>query len=193
MLESTQFHDAIIRQDAVTEHTSGLPAENLAGGGGTLRNRFLLRRPLLEETQLFRRQDDNPHAAPRDQSMRSPDVLVPLRSDKGSSQKVTMLQRWIGRVERVKAHTFVAVVGDATTPQNSPEEVELDCREIPPSDLQLLAPGAAFYWTIGYEDSPGGQRKRVSALRFVRQPHLSEAEMNRIFDRADRLAAFLEH
>jgi hypothetical protein len=193
MLESTNFHDALIRQDTTIERLSVPPAENLAGGPFPPRKKFLMRQPLLEETLLFRRQNDEAQAAPRDQAMRSPKVLVALDSERGPRQKVTMLQRWIGRVEEIKTHTFVAVVSDATASQHPPEEVELDCGEIPRSDLPLVFPGAAFYWTIGYEDSPGGQRQRVSALRFVRQPRLSKTLINRIFDRADRLATFLEH
>ena len=56
----------------------------------------------------------------------------------------------------------------------------------------LVAEGAAFYWSIGYRDTPGGQRERVAALRFVRQPRLSEADVKQIFEQADRLATFLE-
>lgn len=193
IVESAQFPDALIRQDATMDRTSGLLANNLADGSFPPRKEFIMRRPLVEETRLFRGQTVETDAAPRNQSMRSPDVLVRLSSESRPSPKVTMLQRWVGRVERVKANTFLAVVSDATTPKNPLEEVELDCREIALGDLHLLAPGAAFYWTIGYEDSPGGQRHRVSALWFVRQPRVSETQISRIFERADRLAAFLEH
>jgi hypothetical protein len=190
MLESTQLQDAIIRQ--VTERPSGGPAESLVSAPLSPQKKFLIRAASVEKMLFFHRHNDEPQAAPREQAMKSPEVLVRLSAEKWSSQKVMMLQRWIGRVERLKTHTFVAVISDATTPQHPLEEVELDLREIPPSDLDLLVPGAAFYWTIGYEDSPGGQRQRVSSLRLVRQPRVGQAEMNRIFDRADRLAELLE-
>ena len=188
MLESTQ-QDAIIRQ--LAEHPTGEPAQSLVSPLSP-QKKFLMREALVKKMFFFQDHNDEPQAAPREQAMKSPDVLVRLSAEKCSSQKVMMLQRWIGRVERLNPHTFVAVISDATTPQNPPEEVELDFSEIPPSDLDLLVPGAAFYWTIGYEDSPGGQRQRVSALRFVRQPRVSQPDMNRIFDRADRLAELLE-
>jgi hypothetical protein len=189
MLESTELQDAILRQ--VAEHPSGGPVESLVSAPLSPQKKFLIRAASVEK-MLFHRHNDEAQAAPREQVMKSPDVLVRLSAEQWSSQKVIMLQRWIGRVEQLKTHTFVAVISDATTPHHPLEEVELDLREIPPSDLDLLVPGAAFYWTIGYEDSPGGQRQRVSALRLVRQPRVSDTEMNRIFDRAERLAELLE-
>lgn len=190
MFESTTRQDAIIR--SVAEHPLGGLAQSLVSLPLSPQKKFLIRAASAERMMFFPRHNDEPEAAPREQAMKSPEVLVRLSAEKWSSQKVTMLQRWIGRIERLKTHTFVAVISDATTPQNPPEEVELDFSEIPPGDLDLLVPGAAFYWTIGYEDSPGGQRQRVSAFRLVRQPRVSQAEMDRIFDRADRLAELLE-
>jgi hypothetical protein len=193
MPESTHFQEAVIRQDSDTVSASARPAGNHIGQPFTLPNGFLMRRPFVEETWLFPRQNDGVQATPRDQTMRSPKVLVSLSSQKVLGQKVTLLQRWIGRVTQVNNHTFVAIVSDTTRSQRPDEEVELDRREIPRPDLYLLISGAAFYWSIGYEDSADGQRRRVSELRFVRQPHLTDSQIKRTFERADRLAAFLEH
>jgi len=126
-------------------------------------------------------------ADPRqDALVRRPDpaVLPPL--------KVKVLQRWIGRVESVRGDRFVAITTDATNPRNPAEEVEFDLAEVSEGDHPLVAEGAMFYWSIGYRDSPGGQRERTSSLRFVRSPRLSEAATNRIFEQADRMAAFLQ-
>ena len=38
-----------------------------------------------------------------------------------------------------------------------------------PEDLDLLEPGAVFYWNIGYRDRPSG-RERISTIRFRRLP-----------------------
>ena len=119
------------------------------------------------------------------------DVLVRLPSLRASKWRVTVLQQWIGHVEQVNADVFIAVLSDSTNPKNPPEEVELDRTEISPGDLPLLAPGATFYWSIGYRDTPGGQRERVSTVRFARQPRLSESTVTRVLEQADRLAAFL--
>lgn len=128
-----------------------------------------------------------------DQSVsKSPDILLRLPSLKESKWKVTVLQRWVGRVERVEDVSFLAVLNDVTNSQNPLEEVELDIAEISPSDLSLLVAGAAFYWSIGYQDTPGGQRQRVSVLRFARLPQLNKTDVDRVFEQADRLAASLE-
>ena len=49
-----------------------------------------------------------------------------------------------------------------------------------------------FYWSIGYRDTPGGQRDRISTLRFARQPHFRKADLKRIFEQADFSAALLQ-
>lgn len=155
-----------------------------------VQERFLVRplvkaRPSLDRNELTQ-------ASPQGQHDTREDVLVRLPSLRESKQKVIVLQRWVGRVERVEADRFLAVLGDATNSRNPLEQVELDLSEVSESDLPLLACGATFYWSIGYRDTPGGQRERISALRFARQPHLSKTEVSRIFERADHLAAFLE-
>jgi hypothetical protein len=87
------------------------------------------------------------------------------------------------------ADRFVAVVNDATNSQNPAEQVEVDLEEVSTSDLPLLAEGATFYWCIGYRDTPGGQRERISTLRFARQPHLSKTVVSKtVVDRAFALA-----
>lgn len=120
------------------------------------------------------------------------DALVRLPSLRVSKWKVIVLQRWVGRVEFVQNETFCAILLDSMNSHNPPEEVELDLREVSESDLPLLAEGATFYWSIGYRDTPGGQRERISTLRFARQPRLTKLDQKQIFEEADCSAAFLE-
>jgi len=152
--------------------------------------KFLVR--MVVETPLSRDKNEVILASPQGQREAREDVLVRLPSLRESKWKVTVLQRWVGRVEHVKADRFLAVLVDATNPHNPPEQVELDLDEVSPGDLPLLAEGATFYWSIGYRDTPGGQRDRISTLRFARQPRLSKTEVERIVAQADHLAAFLE-
>jgi hypothetical protein len=133
-----------------------------------------------------------PASLPDQSVTKNPDVLLRLPSLKESKWKVTVLQQWVGRVERIERHTFYAVLNDATNSQNPPEEVELEIAEISPSDLSLFIPGATFYWSIGYQDTPGGQRQRVSVLRIARRPRLSDSDVDRVLRQADSLADFLE-
>jgi len=159
----------------------------------SLQKQFLVRQPLTAEKARFSRSTNEiTQASPQDQRVAQEDLLVRLPSLRESKWKVTVLQRWIGLVEQVKADRFVAVVNDATNSQNPPEQVEVDREEVSTSDLPLHAQGATFYWCIGYRDTPGGQRERISTLRFARQPHLSKAVVNRAFALADRVAALLE-
>ncbi len=183
MATSTSYRDAIMRPGG-PELGVLFPA---------LQKEFLVRQPLTAVKARFsRRTNEVTQASPQDQRAIHEDVLVRLPSIRESKWKVTVLQRWIGRVEHIKTDRFLAVLGDATTQQNPPEQVELDVREVSESDLPLLADGATFYWSIGYRDTPGGQRERISTLRFARHPHLSKTDVNKIFEQADRSAAFLE-
>ena len=182
MLASTSLRDAIVRQDSVEGVL--LPA---------LQKQFLVRQPWTAAKSRFSRNtNEMTQASPQDQRTIREDVLVRLPTLRESKWKVTVLQRWIGLVEQVKTDRFVAVLNDATKSQNPPEQVEVDFEEVSTSDLPLLAQGATFYWCIGYRDTPGGQRERISTLRFVRQPRLSRAVVNRVFAQADRMATLLE-
>jgi hypothetical protein len=160
------------------------------------REEFVVRRPSIAINARWKhRSNDHTHTGPADQTVirREEDVLVRLPSMRESKWKVAVLQRWIGRVEEVKNDTFIGVISDATNPSNSPEQVELDFGEVSPGDLGLIVCGASFYWSIGYSTSPGGQRERVSALRFARLPRLSKTETDLIIARADLLTALLEN
>jgi len=167
------------------------PGEIGALFSGT-QERFLLRQPLLEEWRRFLDRNEEAQASPQDQGDTREDILVRLPSLRESKWKVRVLQRWVGRVESVTADKFVAVLDDSTSSGSPQEQVELELSEVSDSDLPLLARGAAFYWSIGYRDTPEGQRERISTLRFARQPRLSRTELNRIFEHADQLAALLE-
>jgi hypothetical protein len=154
----------------------------------TASQKFLLR-PFVSEP--FKR-NMVIQATPEDQSVTNEDVLVRLPDLRLSEFKVTVLQKWTCRVERVHVDRFVAVIEDATNPRNALEEVELDIEEVSQSDRRLVAEGAIFYWSIGYRDTRGGQRERVSSFRFARQPRLRQAEIDRIFKQADLASAILE-
>ena len=183
MLASTSLRDAIVRPGSV-EIGVLFPA---------VQKQFLVRQPWTAEKARFSRSTNEiTQASPQDQHITQEDLLVRLPSLRESKWKVTVLQRWIGLVEQVKADRFVAVLTDATNSHNPPEQVEVDLEEVSTSDLPLLAQGTTFYWCIGYQDTPGGQRDRISTLRFARQPRLSKAVVNRVFAQADRVTALLE-
>jgi hypothetical protein len=186
MAEATFFRDAILRPGRVPDFGVLFPGE--------LAEEFLVRRPSRKRKgQLSNDTNALTDAAPEDQRTMREDALVRLPSLRVSKWKVTVLQAWTGRVvEHAEADRFVAVLTDTTNSKNPPEEVELDLREVSNSDLPLLKAGATFYWSIGYRDTPGGQRERVSTLRFARLPRLNSADVNRVFEDADHSTALLE-
>jgi hypothetical protein len=159
-----------------------------------IQDKFLFCPPLIATRARFSDgTNESPQAWPQEQRVARPDALVRLPSVRASKWKVTVLQQWIGRVEHLAADRFIATLEDATNSKNPPEEVELDREEVSRGDLPLLAKGAVFYCSIGYRDTPGGQRERIFILRFARQPRLSKADVKRIFEEADHLAAILEN
>jgi hypothetical protein len=112
---------------------------------------------------------------PTDSQVRSADTLIPL-------------QAWEGAVLNVGVDSFTARLVD-TAGEHPDEEIDLSKDELSPFDLDLLEPGAIFYWTIGYRQQlPVGARERVSRIRFRRLPAWSNAELTVARERADDLA-----
>jgi hypothetical protein len=117
-------------------------------------------------------------------------ITVPSMGE--SQSKVRVLQQWNGIVEGVEGDRFFATISDRTNSSNPLEYIEMDLSELSESDRPLAVAGATFYWSIAYRDSPAGQRERLSSLRFARQPHVTADLVDRVFERADALAALLE-
>src|SRR6266852_2930584 len=115
---------------------------------------FLVRQPLIARARFGLNTDEVMKSSPQGQHVPREDILVRLPSLRKSKWKVKVLQRWIGQVEQVKSDRFVAILADATSSRNPPEQVELDLEEVSESDRSLLAEGATFYWSIGYRDTP---------------------------------------
>lgn len=82
--------------------------------------------------------------------------------------RVTLLKRWRGRVEDVDAQNgvFRASITDLMQPFDARTGVEFQIEDASPAEQDLIKPGASFYWTHAFKDSPGGQRTRVSTIRF---------------------------
>jgi hypothetical protein len=56
--------------------------------------------------------------------------------------------------------------------QEPDQEVEVEIQQVSPSDLDLLASGAHFFWAIGYVTRRSGRRNLVLQLDFRRLPRL---------------------
>ncbi len=95
-----------------------------------------------------------------------------------------ILQQWEGEVRTVDADEFTAVIRDLGSAHAPEEEVTLAREEVSDGDLQLVQPGAIFYWAVGYRISPGGQKTRTSELLFRRLPAWSRRQLERARERA---------
>jgi hypothetical protein len=96
-------------------------------------------------------------------------------------------QQWEGVVTNVEGDEFTVVLRDVRNSAAPEYEAVLPMEEVSPDDLPLLVPGGVLYWTIGYEQTRTGQRKRVSTIRLRRLPAWSRRDMARVEQRARAL------
>jgi hypothetical protein len=181
------FQDAIVR-------TGGIETDvPLLLNTKSWSRQFLVRQPqsLDRLSPLSTDNATQPFLVKEEDTVRG-DALVRLPILRQSDWKARVLQRWTGRVEFVGAETFTAVITDTLDSTKPLEEVELSTGEVSPSDLPLLTEGSLFYWTIGYRDSPGGQRGRISELRFARRAPLDKEALAQAIERANLFACLLE-
>jgi hypothetical protein len=101
---------------------------------------------------------------------------------KGSVLKT--LQVWEGTVTGLGEQNFVATLRDLTKPSNPDEQAEFARVEVSEDDQELLTPGSTFYWVVGTEGTPGGQRKNISTLQFRRLPPWTDNALRRANERA---------
>jgi hypothetical protein len=97
-----------------------------------------------------------------------------------------LLQKWQGVVKSVDGESFLAELRDLIA-DGPEEEADFPIDDIPNADKELVAPGAVFYWCIGYLDTLNGQRVRASEIRFRRVPAWTEREVERAKSEAEKL------
>lgn len=98
-----------------------------------------------------------------------------------------MRQQWEGVVTRVAQDEFSVVLRDLTPAKAADLEAVLPLEEVSDEDLPLLKEGAVLYWTIGYEHTLTGQRKRVSIIRLRRLPAWTRKDIGRVKEKAAEL------
>jgi len=102
-----------------------------------------------------------------------------------------LLQHWEGVADEIGENSFWATLSDLTNPDSPEEYAELPLAEVAPADLEILKPGAVFYWSIGYETTPAGTRRRVSEVRLRRNPTWTRRAIENLGSEAERLATLL--
>jgi len=109
------------------------------------------------------------------------------------AQEFEVLKHWDGTVADVGGEEFVAVLRDASHPDEPPQsEAVFALEEVSEGDIHLLVPGAVFTWTIGRETSADGQRRNVDFIRFLRLPAWTAREIDAIKKRAEKLRAVFD-
>jgi len=98
----------------------------------------------------------------------------------------TALRVYRGIVLSRKVDTFLARLVD---PQGEEPgiEAEISISEIQKFDRDLVQEGAAFYWTIGFWDSLGGLKSRISQIRFRRFPEWDTSKLEKAIANAKSL------
>lgn len=87
------------------------------------------------------------------------------------------LQEWEGYVQSIGEEEFGVVLCDLTSPQNAKSTTTLPISDLTDEERQALDLGSIFRWTIGYERTPAGQKKRVSRIIFRQMPQWTDAEI----------------
>jgi len=157
---------------------------------------FYEKPPYLRKSKIGDTEDttnimEGSSTAYRSEKIYSPKGFSPLKILR-QERKFHLLQSWEGLVENVTKEEFTASLQDKTTPLNPGEGVEISLGEVSDEDLSLVRPGAVFYWSIGYEDSPGFPRQRVSRIRFRRLPGWTHQEVMIAEEKAKEFASLFE-
>lgn len=183
MMLSTEYRNAIAHAGDIEMDVPSLsvPRQFIIRAPGARRNH--------PESNLVNLSD---HTTQEPPALATERIVVRVPEVRSSPHRITVLQRWMGQVDCVESNSFHAFVRDLTNSRNPVELVEFDISEVSMSDRPLVSEGATFYWSIGYRDSAGGQRERISSIRFARQPRIVDAQIVRVFDRADGICDLLE-
>ena len=95
-------------------------------------------------------------------------------------------QRWQGQILTVDTDgKFWARVYDMSEENTDDvEEAQFDAEDVPDLMKDLVKPGGIFFWDIGYQVEPSGQRLRQSVLSFPMMPRVTAKEQQAARERA---------
>jgi hypothetical protein len=116
-------------------------------------------------------------------------VVASAGVERRPAQRQLISHHWECTVVNVGEASFTATLRSLRDPDDSEKEAEIPIEEVTPDDLELLHPGAVFYWTIGYDISSSGTRRRASQIKFRRLPAWTKKDIERVQHRADELFA----
>jgi hypothetical protein len=88
------------------------------------------------------------------------------------------IQEWEGYVSAILDDEFEVILSDVSSPASAlAVKSSLPLSDLTATERAVLRVGCIFRWTIGYERTPAGQRKRVSRIIFRQLPQWTEAEL----------------
>lgn len=114
-------------------------------------------------------------------------VAASTTIDRRRTQREIISHHWECTVLSVGATSFAAALRSLRDPIDSEKEADIPIEAVTPDDVELLEAGAIFYWTIGYEISAGGTRRRTSQLKFRRLPAWTKKDIARVRERGKEL------
>jgi hypothetical protein len=115
---------------------------------------------------------------------------APTRDDAAPGEFIITTVEWEGYVEEVQDERFLAMLVDKTTGRAERTTVLFD--EVSSFDLDLVEPGAVFYWSVGYRVRETRQREGISLIRFRRLPTWTARELTQLSGSASVRAAELQ-
>jgi len=98
------------------------------------------------------------------------------------------IRNWEGVVESVDGTTFTATMRDMADSEDRGEEIfDFELEDVDLGDRDLLAPGAIFYFTLGYKIDSHQTRYKGTRMMFRRLPQWSNRDIERIDARTEHL------
>jgi hypothetical protein len=117
------------------------------------------------------------------------EIVVPMRRVFPRGTFVP-IEQWEGIVLSVEDDSFSARLVNRTNDRIPDEEGQFTFAQLSsPEDCELITPGAIFYFSVGYEESPSRQRRLSAFLRFRRLPAWTKTELAEVEEETSRLAA----
>lgn len=109
--------------------------------------------------------------------------FAPLRRFFGSgpnNSRFEVLRQYEGEVIDIAENQITALLTNYREDDMPVERVVFQLSEVPEADLDLVEIGSEFYWTLGFEKTPGGTERRVSEVRFRREPRWTANQLEAI-------------
>lgn len=130
--------------------------------------------------------DGQLHGVPRSAGV---DILPPL-VEPVPTASLHALQEWEGYVTHIGDDEFGAQLVDLTARDSvAGDDAVIPLNEISAEDRLRIEPGSIFRWVIGYERTVGGTRRRVSQIVLLDLPRITDRDLERGREWADRLRA----